>query len=182
MLLAACTQYYSFTSSKQMLAQSQVIMQSQQSSSPCFCQLWCCCCCCCCRFALMAAVYKPLNPVKERQPSRIDIYPGLSGPLPVGSSERDSYVTKAPDSRMLQIMYDQGRNDAAAYVRATMPSKAGSVSSALQATAKDVNSIPVPSAIEGAINGLLTAAGNPLKTLVNAGTNSVTTLGNQVGK
>lgn len=127
-------------------------------------------------------MYKPLNPVVEPQPSRVDIYPGLSGPLPVGSSEWNSYTLRAPDNNMLQTMYDQGRQDAAAYVRDNIPSRESQVSGALQATRKDVNSVPIPGAIEGAINAFTTAATNPVGTAFNGITNTATTVGNLIGK
>jgi hypothetical protein len=127
-------------------------------------------------------MYKPLNPVVEPQPSRVDIYPGLSGPLPVSGSEWNQYVQRAPDNDMLQSMYDQGRQDAAAYVRDNIPSRAGRVSAALSATRKDVNSVQIPGAIEGAINAFSTAASNPLGSAANGVSNLATTLGNIAGK
>jgi hypothetical protein len=53
---------------------------------------------------------------------------------------------------MLQLMYDQGRQDAAAYVSANFPSRAGQTGDALDATARDVSSIPMQVSLQGALN------------------------------
>mgnify|MGYP001807184989 CR=1 FL=1 len=49
-------------------------------------------------------------------------------------------------------MYDQGRQDATAYVSANFPSRAGQTGDALDATARDVSSIPMQVSLQGALN------------------------------
>jgi len=142
-----------------------------------------CAACTFCGMLVFAVMYRPLNPVLQPQPSRVDIYPGLSGALRMSNDAWNSYTLKAPDSGMLQYMYDQGRKDAAAYVSANIPSKAAQANRALQATTKDVNSVPIPSGFEAAVNSASTVASNGvLGTLANAASNGVTTAGNIVGK
>jgi hypothetical protein len=67
----------------------------------------------------------------------VDIYPGLSGGLPNGmtNDQWNNFVLVAPSNAMLQIIYDTGRRDAAAWVQNNIPSKAAAVSQALTATA-----------------------------------------------
>jgi len=87
----------------------------------------------------LTAGYWPLNPVLQTQPARVDIYPGLSGPLAISSATWNNYVLTAPDNATLQYMYDLGRADAAAWVTATLGNvarfNATAVSSALASTA-----------------------------------------------
>lgn len=110
---------------------------------------------CCVRFS--SGAYHPLNPVLQPQPSSVKIYPGLSGPLSISQEDWNSYTLRAPSSDMLQQMYDQGRRDAAAYVTANIPSAAGpQVSSALEVTARNVASVPMPITLEGALSAVST--------------------------
>lgn len=100
-----------------------------------------CCRCCCCFTLPLPAGFWPLDPVLQTQPARVDIYPGLSGPLraPLTNATWNSYVLIAPDNDTLQYMYDLGRADAAAWVTANLGNvarfNATAVSSALTSTA-----------------------------------------------
>jgi len=91
------------------------------------------------RIAADPAGFWPLNPVVLPQPTSVDIYPGLSGPLRFTNATWNSYVLIAPDNDTLQYMYDLGRADAAAWVTANLGNvarfNATAVSSALTSTA-----------------------------------------------
>jgi hypothetical protein len=83
-----------------------------------------------------AASIMPLNPLATTPATaELDIYPGLSGSLGMTETEWNSFVLVAPSNAMLQIIYDTGRRDAAAWVKENFNGWADKVSQALTATA-----------------------------------------------
>jgi hypothetical protein len=83
--------------------------------------------------AVFAASFIPLNPEALPVPSP-DIYPGLSGPLNVTAQLWNSYGLVIPDNSTLLYLYNQGRQDAAAWVRQHDLAKQQQVLKALQST------------------------------------------------
>lgn len=79
----------------------------------------------------------------------------------------DSYLLNVPDSSTAQYMYDQGRRDAAAYVRANFHSVSAQVHDTLAATVANVNTIHVPTYIQAAINTAMAAHSDPFGTVAN---------------
>lgn len=80
------------------------------------------------------APYLPLNPVPLPTPAP-DIYPGLSGPLPVNSTVWGSWSLNVPDDSSLAAMYAQGAKDAAAWAVQQGLASADEAAAAVNATA-----------------------------------------------
>lgn len=76
----------------------------------------------------------PLNPVPLPTPAP-DIYPGLSGPLPVNATVWGSWALQVPAEAALAGMYAQGARDAAAWAVEQGLASEGEAAAALQATA-----------------------------------------------
>lgn len=125
--------------------------------------------------------YHPLNPQLQPQPSHVDIYPGLSGGLSISAEGWNSYVLQAPDNDMLQYLYDQGRRDAAAYVRTAFPGSTAEADAVLESTARDVNAIPIPSLIQAAVNTANAAALDPVGTISAVQTAGLSTISRVFG-
>lgn len=63
-----------------------------------------------------------------------DIYPGISGPLPVDAATWKSFSFGIPDVGTIREIYDVGRRDAAFWVKQQGLASAADVAGALQAT------------------------------------------------
>jgi len=70
---------------------------------------------------ILVPCYTPLDPVKLPQPATVDIYPGRSGSLPTfdGGNKWNDFVLKVPSVNDNKKLYNQGREDAKAWVQAT---------------------------------------------------------------
>lgn len=93
----------------------------------------------------------------------------------------NSYVLQAPDNAMLQHLYDQGRRDAAAYVRTAYPGSTAKAAAVLDSTARDVNAIPIPSLIQAAVNTVNSAAVDPVRTISAVHTAGLSTISRVFG-
>jgi hypothetical protein len=80
-----------------------------------------------------AAAYLPLNPVPVTG-APPDIFPGLSGSLNISADEWNSYGLQIPPNATLLYEYNQGREDAAAWVVAYNLSELTAVQRALADT------------------------------------------------
>ncbi|KAF6261671.1 hypothetical protein COO60DRAFT_1699722 [Scenedesmus sp. NREL 46B-D3] len=78
--------------------------------------------------------FLPLNPEALPVPANPDIYPGLSGPLNVTAQLWNSYGLVIPDNSTLMYVYNQGRQDAAAWVRQHRLAQPSQVLQSLQST------------------------------------------------
>lgn len=77
----------------------------------------------------------PLNPaVPVSVTPHPDIYPGLSGPLKVPDDKWSSFGLNVPDAATLAYIYNQGRLDAAAFVKAHKLASPSAINAALDAT------------------------------------------------
>jgi hypothetical protein len=81
----------------------------------------------------LTAAYLPFNPVRIPSPTP-DIFPGLSGPLKVSAQKWASFAANIPDDETLTYIFNTGRADAAAFVRAKGLASAAAVDAALAAT------------------------------------------------
>lgn len=77
--------------------------------------------------------YIPLNPVATPTPAA-DIYPGISGPLPVNVTTWRSFSFGIPDISTLKDIYDVGRRDAGFWAKQQGLASDAAVAGALQAT------------------------------------------------
>jgi hypothetical protein len=60
-----------------------------------------------------------LDPVKVTQPTSVDIYPGRSGRWALPAADWNNFVLTAPNADQTRALYNQGREDALAWVRVT---------------------------------------------------------------
>eukprot|EP00882_Tetradesmus_deserticola_P001342 GHRQ01001453.1.p1 GENE.GHRQ01001453.1~~GHRQ01001453.1.p1 ORF type:complete len:362 (+),score=85.62 GHRQ01001453.1:231-1316(+) len=81
-----------------------------------------------------SAAFLPLNPQTVPAPAHLDIYPGLSGRLNVTAQLWNTYGLVIPDNSTLVYLYNQGRQDAAAWVRQHGLAQPAQVLQALQST------------------------------------------------
>jgi hypothetical protein len=84
--------------------------------------------------AACAGAFLPLNPESLPAPSNPDIYPGLSGPLNVTAQLWNSYGLVIPGNSTLMYLYNQGRQDAAAWAQQHALAQPSQVLQALQRT------------------------------------------------
>lgn len=83
-----------------------------------------------------AAPFLPLNPVVVPQTPRPDIFPGLSGSLPMTADAWNKHVLEVPrDEQTLALIFNQGRRDAAAWAGQAGVASAEALQQALAQTA-----------------------------------------------
>jgi len=85
--------------------------------------------------------YLPLTPVKQTPPARIDIYPGLGGALRFTNKTWNDFTLIAPNNAQLQILYDTGRADAAAWCGQKFMANATAINTALNRTALNITTL-----------------------------------------